>query len=55
MLYCGCENDQSRGRAVNYPIVKHRVAILGSLEVLDVQKLGDLSRKKLACMLLGNQ
>jgi len=55
MQCCGCENDQRRGRALNYPIVKPRVALPGSLEVLDVEKLGDLSRKKVACPSLGNQ
>jgi len=55
MQYRGCENDQQRGRALNYPIVKPRVALLGSLEVLDVEKLGDLTCKKVACPSLGNQ
>jgi len=55
MQCCRCKNDQQRGRSLNYPTVKPRVAIPGSLEVLDVEKLGDLSHKKVACPSLGNQ
>jgi len=55
MQCCGCINDQRRGRALNYPIVKTRVALSGSLEVLDVEKPGDLTRKKVACSWLGSR